>query len=221
MMATETQFVIKVCGIANEQDARDAVQAGANALGFNFYRKSPRYVTVEQAQAIAASLPDTVLRVGVFVNETAESIAEIAGRVPLDVVQIHGKMPDSLPPLRIWRAVTIDENFIPDRLSGIDADAFLLDAPTSRFGGSGKNFEWGRAVGLKQRILLAGGLDGSNVEQGIAAVDPWGVDACSRIESSPGKKDAQKMREFVIAARKAFAARDLRNASPVKQEISL
>ncbi|HXR75813.1 MAG TPA: phosphoribosylanthranilate isomerase [Bryobacteraceae bacterium] len=221
MMALETKFVIKICGITNEQDARDAVQAGATALGFNFYRKSPRYVTVEQAQVIAASLPAAVLRVGVFVNETAESIAETACYVPLDVVQLHGRMPNPLPQLRIWRAIAVDENFDPGQLSGIDVDAFLLDAPTDRFGGSGRSFDWVRAAGLKRRILLAGGLDGSNVEQGIAAVDPWGVDACSRIESSPGKKDARKVREFVAAARKPFEARDRRSASPVKQEISL
>lgn len=220
-MAIETQFVIKICGIASEQDARDAVQAGANALGFNFYQKSPRLVTVAEAQTIAARLPDTILRVGVFVNETAEIINKIASLIPLDVVQLHGRLPDPLPRLRIWRAVSVDETFAPDRLSGIEADAFLLDAPTSRFGGSGRSFDWSRAAGLKQRILLAGGLDGSNVERGIAAVNPWGVDACSRIESSPGKKDAQKVRAFVAAARKAFEARDRRNASPVKQEISL
>ena len=220
-MAADTQFVIKICGIASEQDARDAVQAGANALGFNFYRKSPRFVTVEQARAIAASLPDTIVRVGVFVNETAEAITEIAGRVPLDVAQLHGLMPSPLPRLRIWRAVTVDEDFVPDLLSDVEADAFLLDAPTSCFGGSGKSFEWSRAAGLQQRILLAGGLDGSNVEQGIVALDPWGVDACSRLESSPGKKDAQKVREFVAAARKAFKARDQRIGALAKQEISL
>jgi phosphoribosylanthranilate isomerase len=220
-MAIETPFVIKICGIANEQDARDAVQAGANALGFNFYQKSPRFVTVEDALKIAATLPDSIFRVGVFVNETAEIIAKIASLIPLDVVQLHGRLPDPLPRLRIWRAVTVDENFAPDRLSGIEADAFLLDAPTSRFGGSGKSFDWSRATGLKQRILLAGGLDSSNVEDGIAAVDPWGVDACSRIESSPGKKDARKVREFVAAARRAFEARDRRSVSAVKQEISL
>ena len=221
MMAIDTQFVIKICGIANAQDARDAVQAGANALGFNFYQQSPRFVTVAAAQTIAAGLPDTILRVGVFVNETAETITKIASLIPLDVVQLHGRLPDPLPGLRIWRAISVDENFTPDRLSGIEADAFLLDAPTSRFGGSGRSFDWSRAAGLKRRILLAGGLDGSNVERGIAAVNPWGVDACSRIESSPGKKDAQKVRAFVAAARKAFEARDRRNASPVKQEISL
>lgn len=221
MMAVETQFVIKICGIANEQDACDAVQAGANALGFNFYQKSPRFVTSRQASAIAAGLPSAILRVGVFVNETAEVITEIASRVPLDVVQLHGVMPDSRPALPMWRAVAVDENFMPDLLAGIEADAFLLDAPTSRFGGSGRSFEWSRAAGLKQRILLAGGLDGSNVEQGITAMEPWGVDACSRIELSPGKKDARKVREFVAAARRAFEARNRRSASLIKQEISL
>jgi phosphoribosylanthranilate isomerase len=220
-MAAEVQFVIKVCGIVNEQDARDAVEAGANALGFNFYPKSRRFVNVERAQAIAAGLPDAILRVGVFVNETAELIEEIARRVSLDVVQLHGGMPNPLPRLRIWRAVSVDEHFEPGWLSDVDVDAFLLDTPTSRFGGSGKSFDWSRATGLKQRILMAGGLDGSNVAQGIAAVSPWGVDACSRIEAWPGKKDVQRMREFVAAARRAFEARGLQNTPPVKQEILL
>ena len=102
---------------------------GANALGFNFIKQSPRFVTVAAAQTIAAGLPDTILRVGVFVNETAETITKIASLIPLDVVQLHGRLPDPLPGLRIWRAISVDENFTPDRLSGIEADAFLLDAP--------------------------------------------------------------------------------------------
>lgn len=204
--ASEIEFVVKVCGITNEADARAAAEAGANAIGLNFYAKSPRFITPDSARLIASALPASVLKVGVFVNATAESIIAIAEHVALDAVQIHGTVSGGLTNLRIWRALPVDEEF-PGSLNGaLDAEAFLLDAPTRDFGGSGRTFDWSRVSGVRHRVVLAGGLDANNVAEAIAVAHPWGVDACSRLESSPGKKDSRKLRDFVAEALRARAA---------------
>ena len=176
------------------------MEAGASALGFNFYRQSPRYITPEKAAELAGTLPSGVLRVGVFVNEPKEAIAAIVEAVPLDVAQLHG---DCGTPagVRVWKAQSVGADFDPLELQHCEADAFLLDAPAgTQYGGTGRTFDWSRVSGLRQRIVLAGGLGPDNVAEAIAAVKPWGVDACSRLESVPGKKDLEKMREFVREA---------------------
>lgn len=211
----ESQFIVKVCGITNEADARTAADAGANAIGLNFYRRSPRCINADAARAIAGAIPTPILRVGVFVNETADNIAAIAERVALDVVQVYGRVEGDLSGLRVWRAVPVDEQFPQSLESEIAAEAYLLDAPTNVFGGSGRTFDWSRIVELPQRIVLAGGLDASNVGEAISVVHPWGVDACSRLEVSPGKKDAQKVREFVAAALRANSG----GARPDRSEV--
>ena len=197
-------FVVKVCGITTVADARVAVEAGANALGFNFYRKSPRFVTIEQAKAISEAVHGDYLRVGVFVNPSVEDISGAALTVPLDVIQVHGAVPGNLPPeIRLWRAMA------PAGEPAADdgrPEAYLLDTPSDRFGGTGVAFPWELAAGFQGRAILAGGLHGGNVEQAIATVHPWGVDACSRLEASPGRKDPQLVREFIRAALKAAQA---------------
>jgi phosphoribosylanthranilate isomerase len=200
-------FVLKVCGITTEQDALFAASAGANAIGLNFYVRSPRFVTLQDARRIAAVLPENVCKVGVFVNESAERILEVAHAVPLDVVQLHGSpMPASLPAsLRIWQAMGVDEHFSASSLTAFKAEAYLLDTPSEQGGGSGRTFDWSRAADVSERVVLAGGLDGDNVGHAIAQVRPWGVDACSRLESAPGKKNEAKVRQFVSAALSAFA----------------
>jgi phosphoribosylanthranilate isomerase len=193
-------MMVKICGITCREDALAAVEAGASALGFNFYRPSPRYITPDKAARLAGILPSGVLRVGVFVNEPKEVIAAIVEAVPLDVVQLHG---DCGKPagVRVWKAQSVGEDFDPLELQRYEADAFLLDAPAgTQYGGTGRTFDWSRVSGLRQRIVLAGGLGPDNVAEAIAAVKPWGVDACSRLESAPGKKDPVKMREFVRQA---------------------
>jgi phosphoribosylanthranilate isomerase len=201
-------FIIKVCGITNPDDGAMAVGAGATALGLNFYPRSPRYLTLEQARVISAATPPSVLRVGVFVNPTWEELAAAAAGVPLDVVQIHGTLTGTGSGLRLWRACSVDHRFNPDRLRSKDAEAYLLDTPTTAFGGSGRTFDWSRlapvTAGATEPFLVAGGLDGSNVAEAISQLKPWGVDACSRLESRPGRKDAAKIREFVSAASAAF-----------------
>lgn len=192
-------FVIKVCGITCVEDARAALDAGANALGFNFYGKSPRFISAEAAAQITRTIEGIYLRVGVFVNASAREMRSIAEIVPLDVFQLHGEC--EVPSGRVWRSIA-------GECAGVqredNAEAYLLDADTPQYGGSGRTFNWASALGFPHRAIVAGGLDGSNVAEAIAALRPWGVDACSRLESVPGKKDASRVREFVKAAQAAM-----------------
>ena len=195
-------MMIKVCGITNREDALAAVEAGASAIGLNFYKGSSRCVNAERAAEIAAGLD--VLKVGVFVNEAPAEIARVSGIAGLDVVHLHGDETAAIAnglAGRVWKAFRITETWTADELDCFSAEAFLLDAPAgAAYGGSGDVFDWSRARGLRQRIILAGGLDATNVGAAIQAVKPWGVDACSRLEASPGRKDRDKMRRFVKAA---------------------
>lgn len=186
-------MMVKVCGITNQADA-DA-SAGAGALGFNFYPKSPRYISPEAAAAITT--PAGVLRVGVFVNEPRA--AEIARQARLDVIQLHGDEKSAPTGFSVWKALRVTQDFSLDRLD-FPAEAFLLDAPGDLYGGSGHTFDWNLAKGAARKILLAGGLGPDNVQQAIATARPWGVDACSRLESEPGKKDHAKVARFIELA---------------------
>ena len=187
-------MLVKICGITNEEDARIAVEAGAGALGFNFYDRSPRYITPEKARRIVESVPGAYLKVGVFVNATEEYIESASREVPLDVTQLHGSACRS--PVRSWRAIVAGEfaEAIPE------VEAYLIDSPSAGFGGSGRNYDWSLAASFPYPKIIAGGLEASNVADAIRATSPWGVDACSRLESKPGKKDAKRVREFVAAA---------------------
>jgi phosphoribosylanthranilate isomerase len=197
-------MILKICGITNQADAEAAIEGGATALGFNFYPRSPRYITPRSAAEIVSA--PGVRRVGVFVNETREHIEEIARISSLDVVQLHGdESPADYPAApAVWKAVRVTEGFDSSRYDDCPAEALLLDGPAAEFyGGAGKSFDWRLAGVSSRRIILAGGLDASNVAQAITLVRPWGVDACSRIESAPGRKDHKKMTEFLQAARAA------------------
>jgi phosphoribosylanthranilate isomerase len=172
----------------------------ANALGFIFYAGSPRYIDPKEAAKID-SMPG-VLRVGVFVNERRDRVQEISRMACLHVAQLHGDelpadYPDGMP---VWKAARVSAGFDAQVYRDCPAQALLLDGP-----GSGLTFEWGVAGGLPQKIILAGGLDASNVAQAVATARPWGVDACSRLEIRPGKKDHMKMSQFLKAARVAFS----------------
>jgi phosphoribosylanthranilate isomerase len=195
-------MMVKVCGITNQADADAA--AGVGALGFNFYRPSPRYVDPESAAAIVT--PAGVLRVGVFVNEPRA--VEIARQARLDVIQLHGDEQAAPAGFPVWKAFRVTSDFSMDRLT-FPAEAFLLDAPGELYGGSGHTFDWtrakgaadwSRAKGAERKILLAGGLGPDNVQQAIATARPWGVDACSRLELRPGIKDHAKVARFIELA---------------------
>lgn len=210
---------VKICGMTSVEDVRAAVAAGADLLGFNFYRPSPRFVEPEEARKMIDSLrADTgnrrVTTVGVFVNEASpESLMEIVAVAGVDAIQLHGdesvEFCQSLKQLKIGgmliKAVRVAESFAPADALKYDADAIMLDTFHGELrGGTGHVFDWSIArttSELVPRLFLAGGLSAANVAQAIAQVAPYAVDACSSLESSPGKKDAERMRAFVQAVR--------------------
>lgn len=196
-------MMVKICGITSMDDAQAAVDEGASALGFNFYKASPRYITPLAAAGITALLPKDILKVGVFVNEAPAEVDAIARTAGLDVVQLHGKETvDQVPAgYRVWKAFRVTPDFSANMLREFPAAAFLLDSPTELYGGSGHTFDWNLARNLGGRIILAGGLDASNVCRAVAVANPWGVDACSRLESAPGKKDRAKLTAFLRATK--------------------
>jgi phosphoribosylanthranilate isomerase len=197
-------MIIKVCGITNAGDAQAAIDAGANAIGFNFYRPSPRYIAPERAAAIATP---GVRRVGVFVNETPARIEEIARIAALDTVQLHGsESPADYPKgVTIWKAVRVTADFSIAPYADLPVEALLLDGPAGDlYGGSGRTFDWSRAAASGVHIIVAGGLDGDNVARAIEIANPWGVDSCSRIERTEGYKDHKKMHDYIQAAKAAL-----------------
>jgi phosphoribosylanthranilate isomerase len=182
-------MMVKVCGITRREDAEAAVAAGASALGFVFYPKSPRYVTPAKAAELGQGLD--VWKVGVFVEETAASIAAVMRAARLDVAQIYG---GSAPAgTRVWRAFRMTSAVRSELVNG--AEAVLLDGPAN-----GIAFDWTLTQSAGGKLIVAGGLDASNVAEAIRTAKPWGVDASSRLEISPGVKDHGKVRQFVEAA---------------------
>jgi len=194
-------MILKICGITNQEDATAAAAGGATAIGFNFYRRSPRYLAPERAAGIQSA--PGVRRVGVFVDEARERVEEIARIAALDVAQLHGgETPADYPAsLAVWKAVRVGEVLDLSRWRDCPAEALLLDGPSS-----GRSFDWRLAAAAPKPVILAGGLDAMNVAEAVALAHPWGVDACSRIESAPGKKDHRKMNEFLEAAKAALGA---------------
>lgn len=195
-------MIVKVCGITNTLDALTALDAGADALGFNFWPGSPRFL---KDTSFLGDLPDDFWRVGLFVQEDPARVADLMAEHRLDVAQLH-KM-NSLPGFRVWKALSADTALSQASIDADPTEAVVLDTPAGALaGGTGRPFDWSLATGLKGKIVLAGGLDADNVGAAIQRLAPWGVDACSRLESEPGKKDRDKMRAFIEAARKEFDA---------------
>ena len=174
-----------------------AVEGGASALGFNFWRRSPRYVTPETARGMMERLPATVWKVGVFVDEDAAAVSRMARETGLDIVQLHGQeTAQSFPKgVRVWKAVRIRGSFDAAQLEDYPSEAILLDGPAN-----GEPFDWTLAARVSRKLIIAGGLDADNVRAAIEQAKPWGVDACSRLESAPGRKDHAKMAKFLKAA---------------------
>ncbi|HYX29222.1 MAG TPA: phosphoribosylanthranilate isomerase [Pyrinomonadaceae bacterium] len=206
---------IKICGITNLEDARAAIAAGADMLGVNFYRPSPRCITPDAARELVNDLNSydrPVEVVGVFVNETVDAIIDIAVLTGIDLVQLHGDESPSICEeintrngFSVIKALRVGERFSPQDATQYPVDAIMLDAfhQTLR-GGTGQTIDLDVARAtheLVPRLFLSGGLSPENVAAAIAAVNPYGIDACSSLESSPGKKDAERMRAFVQAAR--------------------
>ena len=207
--------MVKICGITNGTDARRAVEAGADFLGFNFYPKSPRYIEPAKAQQIARRLPAKVSVVGVFVNESEKTVLEIARTVGLDFLQLHGdESPEMISRLKrtlpVIKAIRVRNSFHPINLARFGrSDALLLDGFDRRQrGGTGKTFVWDVARRAKRygRIFLAGGLKPENVADAIRTAKPYAVDVCSGVEVKPGKKDPARLKALMQAVKTAQAA---------------
>ncbi len=198
---------VKICGITNLEDALLAADLGANALGFIFYAKSPRSVAPAAAREIIRQLPPFIVTVGVFVNEEAAVVLDLAARVGLDWVQPHGaETPEYCRSLgrRVMKAFRIqDEESLKDLQAYRGAvQAFLLDTyKKGQVGGTGETFDWelARQAQSYGPIVLAGGLTPANVAQAIAIAQPQAVEVASGVESAPGKKDPEKLRAFFRA----------------------
>ncbi len=201
---------VKICGITNLDDALAAVDAGADALGFNFYKPSPRYITPETAREIVAQLPPSIMTVGVFVNEQSpESVEDLARHAGVTAIQLHGdESPDYCVALQhrfVIKALAAGPDFDTQHAADYDVDAILLDTKHAALrGGTGRVFDWSIAQRVRptvRKLFLAGGLGVQNIEDAIISVDPYGVDACSALEETPGKKDHERMRAFVKTIR--------------------
>ena len=217
---------IKICGITNLEDAQTAMDAGADALGFVFYPKSPRNIETEAARRIVRELPDRIEKVGVFVDADTESIRQTAQHVGLTAIQLHGthsideiwqeagpasgrmgvkKVILAVPGDRLKRGGILITQRAQEELF-----ALLLDAASNgKFGGTGSSFDWQgtrgmvQIVSLKIPVIVAGGLTAGNVVEAVRLLKPFGVDVSSGVEASPGKKDPEKVRAFIQAARGA------------------
>jgi len=202
---------VKICGITRAEDALLAAELGAAALGFNFYAKSPRVIAPAAAAAIIRALPPFVVPVGIFADEAdGDRILAIAEQAGVRVLQIHGPDLPDLDRLReryaLILAVSVGANFQVASLGDIKASAYLLDAFDPKLaGGTGKTFDWSvaREAARFGPIIVAGGLKPENVAAAIRASKPYGVDVASGAESSPGIKDAAKMRAFFAAVAEA------------------
>jgi phosphoribosylanthranilate isomerase len=213
---------VKICGMTNLEDALTAVEAGADAVGFVFYEKSPRNISVEAAREIVEKLPEEIEKIGVFVNEASERVSTVADEVGLTAVQFHGdehQNPEAYTTARrtflcipaecaavTWkkRGIAIGSFMaIPNNLGAIMLDS---GSPEQR-GGTGKAFDWSEAkpwiLAMSQLypVVIAGGLNIDNVGEAMKILEPWGVDVVSGVEAMPGKKDPEKVRAFVNAVR--------------------
>ena len=199
---------VKICGITNLADAQAAVGAGADALGFIFYEKSPRHVSLKMAAEISRQLPPFVMRAGVFVNAPADFVLRAIGECGLTMLQFHGDEPPEFCTqfgLMSMKAFRIRDEKSLDELSKYQTDAFLLDAYSAEArGGTGEKFNWDLAIEAQKfnkPIFLAGGLTPENVAEAVRKVRPFAVDVSSGVESEPGKKDHAKVKAFIAAAK--------------------
>jgi phosphoribosylanthranilate isomerase len=199
---------VKICGITNLEDALAAVDAGADALGFNFYRKSSRYIEPLAARRIIEQLPKKILTVGVFVNEeTPDDVRAISTAAGVRALQLHGDESASycstLKDSYVIKAFGVNKEFDVGATLNYTVDAIMLDAGNKVLrGGTGEVFDWTVARRVKElgvTMYLAGGLSPENVREAIETVGPYAVDACSSLEQLPGKKDHRRLQEFLKA----------------------
>lgn len=218
-------FRIKICGVRSRQDVVAVIDAGADAVGFNFFPRSTRYISPREASQIAAGIPRGIAKVGVFVNSPLGEIREIAFRVGLHWIQLHGDEPPEflakLRPLNCIKAFRIGHGDLePLRKFLVDCEkinvvpsAILFDAvKDGEYGGTGQTFDWGLAIQYQKMmpgvppLILSGGLNPDNVRKAIETVRPAAVDVASGVEDAPAKKSPERIKLFVTAAKEAWAA---------------
>lgn len=201
---------VKICGITNIDDARAAADAGADAIGLMFFEKSPRFVSIETAAEISQSISPWVMRVGVFVDPDPQLVFAAINNCGLNMLQFHGEeTPDFCSQFGTlsMKAFRIRDEESLQQLPAYKTDAYLLDSYVAgKQGGTGEKFNWNLAIDAKRfgkPIFLAGGLTPANIAEAVRQVTPFGVDVSSGVESSPGKKDHDKVRAFITNARNA------------------
>lgn len=197
---------VKICGITNSEDALAAAEFGADAVGFVFYERSPRFITPEKAGEIVRAMPPFLTAVGVFVNEHPSRMQEIIRVSGVNMVQLHGDEPQEMCDMwpRVIKAFRVRDFTALDMLKRYRAAAYLLDAYTEdTLGGTGQIFNWDIAADARQfgKVILAGGLTPENVERAVRVAHPYGVDVSTGVERDKGIKDHRKMKVFIERAR--------------------
>ena len=208
---------VKICGVTLPDDAAHAAAAGADFLGLNFWPKSKRYLDPARAPLVAAAARSAgaVQLAGVFVDARLDDIVAIASAVPLDIIQLHGGESTAFVAKvatatgrPVWKAISVASRTDVDHLDAWPTEAILLDTPSAGRGGSGATFDWSLAALARRdnparRVVLAGGLESTNVARAVAEVAPYAVDVASGVEAAPGIKDPAKVIAFIAAARGA------------------
>jgi phosphoribosylanthranilate isomerase len=209
---------IKICGITREEDLAAAVCAGADALGFVFYAGSPRHVSPRRAAELLAGVPAFVSKVGLFVNETEQTVRSVLAQTPLDLLQFHGDEDAAYccsfgkPWIKVARVKPGFDllEYASEFARAVGVAGLLLDAHVEGYGGAGKTFDWSLIPrSLPLPVILSGGLHPGNIAQAVSTVRPWAVDVSSGVEASRGIKDAQKITEFIAGVRNADAGSSL------------
>lgn len=198
---------IKICGITNELDAKRAAKYGAWAIGFIFYKKSPRFISPFKAKKIIDTLPPFITPVGVFVNQRTGAVKDIINHCGIRAVQLHGDEDRDFCRrmkgfnMKVIKAFRVGPDFDPAIVKQFNADAFLFDSDSKDYGGSGKAFDWNMLSAVKSHtetpIIISGGLNSQNVIDAVNTIKPYAVDVNSGVEESPGKKDQNKMKDFI------------------------
>ena len=199
------QIKVKICGITQYEDARAAVNLGADAIGFVFDRKNPRFIEPDKVNEIIKKLPPFITKVGVFCDEIPQTITEIASSANIDTIQLNGSEPPetiaqlSMP---IIKTFFIEPGFDIGLLEEYNVSAFLIDtwSKMKKAGSRGSALSWGiaqKVVRLKKTVLLSGGLGLANIKEALEKVEPYAVDVCESVEISPGIKNPQKMRDII------------------------
>jgi phosphoribosylanthranilate isomerase len=203
---------VKICGVGALEEAEAAIESGVDALGFNFWPKSPRYISPKAASRIIGKLSPVVSTVGVFVNEEVANITNIASELGLTAVQLHGdespEFCERLESIKKIKAIRVGQDFDLSVIERYPVNMILLDSNIKgSYGGTGQRFEWRIAIEAKRfaRIMLAGGLNSDNVWDAVTHVRPAAIDVCSGVEAEPGRKDLDKLRRFMSIVARANA----------------